>query len=66
LSSAEAAVAEALLCGKTPDECAASTGVALTTIRTQLRAIYEKTHSRNQAEAVGRMLWVLPQRKREG
>ncbi|KVO27421.1 LuxR family transcriptional regulator [Burkholderia ubonensis] len=65
LSSAEAAVAEALIGGKTPDECAASAGVSLATIRTQLRAIYEKTHSRNQAEAVGRMLWVLPQHKRE-
>ncbi|TCW78854.1 LuxR family transcriptional regulator [Burkholderia sp. SRS-46] len=65
LSSAEAAVAEALIGGKTPDECAACAGVSLATIRTQLRAIYEKTHSRNQAEAVGRMLWVLPQHKRE-
>lgn len=63
LSSAEAAVAEALINGKTPDECAASAGVSLATVRTQLRAIYEKTHSRNQAEAVGRMLWVLPQHK---
>ncbi|MBN3777768.1 helix-turn-helix transcriptional regulator [Burkholderia sp. Ac-20345] len=65
LSSAEAAVAEALISGKTPDECAASAGVSLATVRTQLRAIYEKTHSRNQAEAVGRMLWVLPQHKRK-
>ncbi|WP_321782081.1 helix-turn-helix transcriptional regulator [Burkholderia pyrrocinia] len=65
LSSAEAAVAEALIGGKTPDECAASAGVSLATIRTQLRAIYEKTHSRNQAEAVGRMLWVLPQHRRD-
>ncbi|OXI65600.1 LuxR family transcriptional regulator [Burkholderia sp. AU28863] len=63
LSSAEAAVAEALINGKTPDECAAGAGVSLATVRTQLRAIYEKTHSRNQAEAVGRMLWVLPQHK---
>ncbi|NTX18584.1 helix-turn-helix transcriptional regulator [Burkholderia cepacia] len=64
LSSAEAAVAEALIGGKTPDECAASAGVSLATIRTQLRAIYEKTHTRNQAEAVGRMLWVLPRHSR--
>ncbi|KAG8152591.1 helix-turn-helix transcriptional regulator [Burkholderia catarinensis] len=65
LSSAEAAVAEALIGGKTPDECAASAGVSLATIRSQLRAIYDKTHSRNQAEAVGKMLWVLPQHTRE-
>ena len=62
--SSEAAVAEALIGGKTPDECAASAGVSLATIRTQLRAIYEKTHTRNQAEAVGRMLWVLPRHSR--
>lgn len=60
LSSAEAAVAEALISGKTPDECAAAAGVSLATIRTQLRAIYEKTRSRTQAEAVATMLWVLP------
>lgn len=62
LSKAEAAVAEALIRGETPDECAASIGVSLATIRTQLRAIYEKTHTRTQAEAVSAMLWVLPRR----
>lgn len=62
LSKAEAAVAKALISGKTPDECAASIGVSLATVRTQLRAIYEKTHTRTQAEAVSAMLWVLPRR----
>jgi len=65
LSKAEAGVAKALISGKTPDECAASIGVSLATVRTQLRAIYEKTHSRNQAEAVSAMLWVLPRRAHE-
>ncbi|MGN6652232.1 helix-turn-helix transcriptional regulator [Trinickia sp.] len=63
LSRAEAAVGEALISGKTPDECAASLGVSLATVRTQLRAIYNKTHTRNQAEAVSAMLWVLPRRQ---
>ncbi|WP_354684882.1 helix-turn-helix transcriptional regulator [Cupriavidus necator] len=61
LSAAEAAVAEALICGKTPDEYAAGAGVSLATVRTQLRAIFEKTCTRSQAEAVGAMLWVLSQ-----
>ena len=63
LTKAEALVAEALVSGKTPDECASELGVSLATIRTQLRAIYEKTHARNKAEAVSAMLWVLPKRE---
>lgn len=61
LSAAEAAVAEALICGRTPDEYAAGTGVSVATVRTQLRAIFEKTSTRSQTEAVGAMLWVLSQ-----
>jgi len=56
LSAAESAVAEALVSGKAPDEYAASAGVSLATVRSQLRAIYEKTRTRSQAEAVGAML----------
>ena len=66
LSAAEAAVGEALIAGKTPDEYAAAAGVALSTVRSQLRAIFEKTCTRSQAEAVGAMLWVLSQRKPQG
>jgi len=66
LSAAEAAVAEALIAGKTPDEYAAGAGVALSTVRSQLRAVFEKTATRSQAEAVGAMLWVLSQRKSQG
>ena len=63
LSVAEAAVAEALILGRSPDEYADIAGVAVSTVRTQLRSIYEKTASRSQAEAVGAMLWVLSQNK---
>lgn len=61
LSAAEAAVGEALIGGKTPDEYAGSADVSISTIRTQLRAIFEKTGTRSQAEAVGAMLWVISQ-----
>lgn len=39
LSAAEAAVAEALLRGMSPDEYAAQNNVAITTVRTQLPVI---------------------------
>lgn len=63
LSAAEAAVGEALVTGKSPDEYAAAAGVAMSTVRSQLRAIFEKTCTRSQAEAVGAMLRVLAQHK---
>ncbi|MDQ0142899.1 helix-turn-helix transcriptional regulator [Cupriavidus necator] len=65
LSGAEAAVAEALVSGKTAEAYASSAGVSVATVRTQLRAIYEKTHTRTQTEAVGAMLWVLSQNRPE-
>lgn len=58
LSTAEAAVAEALVAGQTPDEYARSANISVATVRTQLRAIFEKTGTRSEAEAVGMMLWV--------
>jgi DNA-binding CsgD family transcriptional regulator len=61
LTAAEAAVGEALIGGKTPDEYAIAAGVSVATVRTQLRAIFEKTCSRSQAEAVGAMLHLPPQ-----
>ena len=61
LTAAEAAVGEALISGKSPDEYAATAGVSVATVRTQLRAIFEKTSTRSQAEAVGTMLYLLPQ-----
>lgn len=65
LTAAEAAVGEALIGGKTPDEYAAAAGVSVATVRTQLRAIFEKTGTRSQAEAVGAMLY-LPSPMPEG
>jgi DNA-binding CsgD family transcriptional regulator len=62
LSAAEATVAESLLEGLSPNEYAQKSGVSIATVRTQLRAIYEKTGTRSQAEAAGVMLWVLTQR----
>ncbi|WP_011296217.1 LuxR C-terminal-related transcriptional regulator [Cupriavidus necator] len=62
LSTAEAAVAEALIDGKAPDEYAATAGVSVNTVRTQLRAIYDKTSTRSKTEAVSTMLWLLSQR----
>ncbi len=47
---AENVVAELLVKGMTPDECALHLGVSITTIRTHLRALYRKTHTRNQSE----------------
>ncbi|ENE4776081.1 helix-turn-helix transcriptional regulator, partial [Klebsiella variicola] len=47
---AENAVAELLVRGMTPDECALHLGVSIATIRTHLSALYRKTHTRHQAE----------------
>ncbi len=65
LTTAEAAVAEALISGKTADEYASSAAVSVATVRSQMRMIYEKTHTRSQTEAVGAMLWVLSQKAPE-
>ncbi|MBB2931454.1 helix-turn-helix transcriptional regulator [Paraburkholderia silvatlantica] len=62
LSGAEAAAAEALIDGKSPDEYASQKNVSIATVRTQLRAVFEKTGTRSQAEAVALMMWVLTQR----
>jgi DNA-binding CsgD family transcriptional regulator len=61
LSGAEAAVAEALIDGKSPDDYANEKHVSIATVRTQLRAVFEKTGTRSQAEAVALMMWVLTQ-----
>lgn len=47
---AENAVAELLVRGMTPDECALHLGVSIATIRTHLSALYRKTRTRNQSE----------------
>jgi DNA-binding CsgD family transcriptional regulator len=52
LTSAEAKVALALLDGKTPTEYADAAQLSMATVRTHLSAIYAKTCTRRQAEAV--------------
>jgi len=52
LTAAEAKVALALLNGMTPAEYAESASLSMPTVRTHLSAIYAKTCTRRQAEAV--------------
>ncbi len=52
LTPAEAKVALALLAGQTPGEYAQASGLSMATVRTHLRALFAKTGTRRQAEAV--------------
>ena len=52
LTAAESRVALALLEGKTPAEYAAGAGLSVATVRTHLSAVFAKTCTRRQAEAV--------------
>lgn len=52
LTPSEARVARGLAAGATLDEIAASGGVAITTVRSQLRQVLEKTGCTRQAEVV--------------
>ena len=56
LTQAEARLALKLCAGNTPTECAKNMGVCITTIRTQLRALMEKTGSHRQAELLTKLL----------
>jgi DNA-binding CsgD family transcriptional regulator len=56
LTHAEARIAIKLCEGNTPAECAKNMGVSITTIRTQLRALMDKTHSHRQAELLTKLL----------
>jgi DNA-binding CsgD family transcriptional regulator len=56
LTPAESAAALALCEGKTPEEHAQALGVSLATVRTQLRAVFDKTQTRRQSEVVGLLL----------
>jgi len=60
LTAAESAVALALCEGKTLDEHAQALGVSVATVRTQLRAVFDKTQTRRQAETVGLLLGMPP------
>ncbi|QXP85653.1 hypothetical protein [Methylococcus sp. Mc7] len=59
LSPAEARLAGALVRGLSPGEYAADSGVSLSTVRTQVRRLFEKTHTRRLAELV-KLLASLP------
>ena len=59
LTPAECGVALALLDGKTPAEYAQDKGLSMPTVRTHLRAVFAKTNTRGQSEAV-RLLQDLP------
>ncbi len=50
LSPAETRVALSIARGNTPDEAATQLGRGVTTIRSQLRAVFRKTHTTRQAE----------------
>jgi DNA-binding CsgD family transcriptional regulator len=52
LTPAEARVARHLTTGQTVEEIAAGAGVSLTTVRSQVRGVLEKTGSRRQVEAI--------------
>ena len=52
LTASEARVARGLAVGQTLEEIAASGGVAMSTVRTQLRRVLEKTGCARQAEVV--------------
>ena len=56
LTQAEARLALKLCAGNTPTECAKNMDVSITTIRTQLRALMEKTGSHRQAELLTKLL----------
>lgn len=58
LTPAEARVAGLLMQGETVGEIAALLGVAVTTLRSQLRSIFEKTGTTRQAELTGLLATV--------
>ena len=59
LTPAEARLCALLADGRSPREAASLLGVKLTTVRTQLRAVFQKTHTRSQADLM-RYLASLP------
>jgi DNA-binding CsgD family transcriptional regulator len=55
----EARVARGLALGESPDEIAATGGVAISTVRSQLRMVLEKTGCTRQAEVVALLAKVI-------
>lgn len=62
LTPAEARLARALAHGQTPEAYALDAGIALATVRTQLRAALAKTGTRRQTELVRLLVSVPPSR----
>jgi DNA-binding CsgD family transcriptional regulator len=60
LTRAEARVANSLVQGLSPKDIAAASGVALGTVRTQLKSVFAKTRSRRQAELVRLLITLCP------
>jgi len=56
LTPAESRVAENLLQGANPEDISDRYGVSLSTVRTQLRSIFDKTETRRQSELVALLL----------
>ncbi len=56
LTAAECEVLAMLLRGSTPAEIAATRGVAISTVRTQLKRLFAKSGTRGQADLVRRAL----------
>jgi DNA-binding CsgD family transcriptional regulator len=61
LTEAEKRLAFAMLQGQGREAAARSLGISLSTVRTQLSSIFEKTGTHRQAELVGMLLSVLRQ-----
>ena len=53
LTKSEARLASGLLCGQCLEEIAAANDVSLGTVRSQIKAVFAKTHTHRQAELVG-------------
>jgi DNA-binding CsgD family transcriptional regulator len=62
LTPTEARVARGLALGKTTEEIAAASGVALSTIHTQVRSVLEKTGCNRQVEVVSLLSGIMLQR----
>ena len=52
LTPAEARLAAKIVNGETPEQCAQTLGVKISTVRSQLMAIYAKTGATGQADLV--------------
>jgi len=53
LTPSEARVASGIARGETPETIAASGGVAITTVRSQIRSVLEKTGTSRQSDLAG-------------